>query len=127
MLCISPVRVAIRCEYACATTYHCVLIDTSPTNFNRHTLYFDHTLYLLQSSQLQYSNPVPFGVSSVSCLLSARISIVIEPRSSIAMSSGSWELVSRKKDRGNDKSNKLTKAEKKKFIETAPKVEDFCK
>ncbi|XP_011156608.1 transmembrane protein 214-A [Solenopsis invicta] len=41
------------------------------------------------------------------------------------MSSGSWELVSRKKDRGNDKSNKLTKAEKKKFIENAPKVEDF--
>lgn len=43
------------------------------------------------------------------------------------MSSGSWELVSRKKDRGNDKSSKLTKAEKKKFIENAPKVEDFCK
>ncbi|XP_011869469.1 PREDICTED: transmembrane protein 214-A [Vollenhovia emeryi] len=41
------------------------------------------------------------------------------------MSSGSWELVSRKKDRGNDKTNKLTKAEKKKFIENAPKVEDF--
>lgn len=41
------------------------------------------------------------------------------------MSSGSWELVSRKKDRGNDKSAKLTKAEKKKFIENAPKVEDF--
>ncbi|KYN32449.1 hypothetical protein ALC56_13306 [Trachymyrmex septentrionalis] len=41
------------------------------------------------------------------------------------MSSGNWELVSRKKDRGNDKSNKLTKAEKKKFIENAPKVEDF--
>ncbi|KAL0132299.1 hypothetical protein PUN28_000230 [Cardiocondyla obscurior] len=41
------------------------------------------------------------------------------------MSSGSWELVSRKKDRSNDKSNKLTKAEKKKFIENAPKVEDF--
>ncbi|XP_011060330.1 PREDICTED: transmembrane protein 214-A isoform X2 [Acromyrmex echinatior] len=41
------------------------------------------------------------------------------------MSSGSWELVRRKKDRGNDKSNKLTKAEKKKFIENAPKVEDF--
>ncbi|EZA58370.1 hypothetical protein DMN91_006252 [Ooceraea biroi] len=40
------------------------------------------------------------------------------------MSSGSWELVSRKKDK-NDKSNKLTKAEKKKFIENAPKVEDF--
>ncbi|XP_029659643.1 transmembrane protein 214-A-like [Formica exsecta] len=30
-----------------------------------------------------------------------------------------------KKDRGNDKSSKLTKAEKKKFIENAPKVEDF--
>jgi len=42
------------------------------------------------------------------------------------MSSGNWELVSRKKDK-NDKSNKLTKAEKKKFIENAPKVEDFCK
>ncbi|TGZ54191.1 transmembrane protein 214-A [Temnothorax longispinosus] len=41
------------------------------------------------------------------------------------MSSGSWELVSRKKDRSNDKSTKLTKAEKKKFIENAPKVEDF--
>ncbi|KAH0951543.1 hypothetical protein HN011_005135 [Eciton burchellii] len=40
------------------------------------------------------------------------------------MSSGNWELVSRKKDK-NDKSNKLTKAEKKKFIENAPKVEDF--
>lgn len=45
------------------------------------------------------------------------------------MSSGSWELVSRKKDKA-DKSNKLTKAEKKKFMETAPKVEEsesyFC-
>ncbi|XP_018400837.1 PREDICTED: transmembrane protein 214-A isoform X2 [Cyphomyrmex costatus] len=41
------------------------------------------------------------------------------------MSSGNWELVSRKKDKNNDKSNKLTKTEKKKFIENAPKVEDF--
>lgn len=44
------------------------------------------------------------------------------------MSSGGWELVGRnKKDKSNGKINKLTKAEKKKFIENAPKVEDFCK
>ncbi|KAG9431285.1 transmembrane protein [Apis mellifera carnica] len=42
------------------------------------------------------------------------------------MSSGGWELVGRnKKDKNNGKINKLTKAEKKKFIENAPKVEDF--
>ncbi|XP_017799561.1 PREDICTED: transmembrane protein 214-A [Habropoda laboriosa] len=42
------------------------------------------------------------------------------------MSSGGWELVGRnKKDKNNGKVNKLTKAEKKKFIENAPKVEDF--
>ncbi|XP_032669571.1 transmembrane protein 214-A isoform X1 [Odontomachus brunneus] len=41
------------------------------------------------------------------------------------MSSGGWELVGKKKDRTNGKVNKLTKAEKKKFIENAPKVEDF--
>nr|XP_033332870.1 transmembrane protein 214-A [Megalopta genalis] len=42
------------------------------------------------------------------------------------MSSGGWELVGRnKKDKSNGKNNKLTKAEKKKFIENAPKVEDF--
>ncbi|CAL7939702.1 unnamed protein product [Xylocopa violacea] len=42
------------------------------------------------------------------------------------MSSGGWELVGRsKKDKSNGKVSKLTKAEKKKFIENAPKVEDF--
>ncbi|XP_015436435.1 PREDICTED: transmembrane protein 214-A [Dufourea novaeangliae] len=42
------------------------------------------------------------------------------------MSSSGWELVGRnKKDKNNGKNNKLTKAEKKKFIENAPKVEDF--
>ncbi|XP_076763484.1 transmembrane protein 214 [Xylocopa sonorina] len=42
------------------------------------------------------------------------------------MSSGGWELVGRnKKDKSNGKISKLTKAEKKKFIENAPKVEDF--
>ncbi|XP_043669609.1 transmembrane protein 214-A [Vespula pensylvanica] len=42
------------------------------------------------------------------------------------MSSGGWEVVGKnKKDRTNGKPNKLTKAEKKKFIENAPKVEDF--
>lgn len=42
------------------------------------------------------------------------------------MSSGGWEVVGKtKKDKGG-KSTKLTKAEKKKFIENAPKVEDFC-
>lgn len=44
------------------------------------------------------------------------------------MSSGGWELVGRnKKEKSNGKVNKLTKAEKKKFIENAPKVEDFRK
>lgn len=51
-------------------------------------------------------------------------SYIILVRTPVNMSSGSWELVSRKKDRGNEKS-KPTKAEKKKFIENAPKVEDF--
>ncbi|KAI4493719.1 hypothetical protein M0804_001895 [Polistes exclamans] len=42
------------------------------------------------------------------------------------MSSGGWEVVGKnKKDRSNGKATKLTKAEKKKFIENAPKVEDF--
>ncbi|KAL2730047.1 transmembrane protein 214-A [Vespula maculifrons] len=42
------------------------------------------------------------------------------------MSSGGWEVVGKnKKDRTNGKQTKLTKAEKKKFIENAPKVEDF--
>ncbi|KAK2576810.1 hypothetical protein KPH14_005446 [Odynerus spinipes] len=42
------------------------------------------------------------------------------------MSSGGWEVVGKnKKDRTNGKPTKLTKAEKKKFIENAPKVEDF--
>lgn len=44
------------------------------------------------------------------------------------MSSGGWELVGRnKKDKSNGKISKLTKAEKKKFIDNAPKVEDFRK
>ncbi|KAG7200304.1 hypothetical protein KM043_017769 [Ampulex compressa] len=42
------------------------------------------------------------------------------------MSAGGWEVVGKnKKDKSNGKVNKLTKAEKKKFIENAPKVEDF--
>ncbi|XP_014296425.1 transmembrane protein 214-A [Microplitis demolitor] len=42
------------------------------------------------------------------------------------MSSSGWELVTKnKKDKNSGKSNKLTKVEKKKFIENAPKVEDF--
>lgn len=42
--------------------------------------------------------------------------------------SGGWELVGRnKKDKNDGKINKLTKIEKKKFIENAPKVEDFRK
>ncbi|XP_076682530.1 transmembrane protein 214 [Andrena cerasifolii] len=42
------------------------------------------------------------------------------------MSSGGWELVGRnKKDKTNGKITKLSKAEKKKFIENSPKVEDF--
>lgn len=41
------------------------------------------------------------------------------------MSSGQWEVVSRsKKDKGP---KKLSKTEKKVFIENAPKVEDICK
>lgn len=44
------------------------------------------------------------------------------------MSSSGWELVTKnKKDKNSGKSNKLTKVEKKKFIENAPKVEDFRK
>lgn len=44
------------------------------------------------------------------------------------MSSGGWEIVGRnKKDKSNGKINKLTKVEKKKFIENVPKVEDFRK
>ena len=44
------------------------------------------------------------------------------------MSSGGWEVVGKnKKDKNVGRTNKLTKAEKKKFIENAPKVEDFRK
>ena len=44
------------------------------------------------------------------------------------MSSGGWEVVGKnKKDKNSGRTNKLTKAEKKKFIENAPKVEDFRK
>lgn len=44
------------------------------------------------------------------------------------MSSSGWELVTKnKKDKNSGKNNKLTKVEKKKFIENAPKVEDFRK
>lgn len=44
------------------------------------------------------------------------------------MSSGGWEVVGKnKKDKSGVRPNKLSKAEKKKFIENAPKVEDFCK
>ena len=41
---------------------------------------------------------------------------------------GPWEVVGKKKDKNASKTgnNKLTKTEKKKFIENAPKVEDFC-
>ncbi|XP_058803960.1 transmembrane protein 214-B [Phymastichus coffea] len=42
------------------------------------------------------------------------------------MYAGGWEVVGRnKKDKSVAKTGKLTKAEKKKFIENAPKVEDF--
>ncbi|XP_063977135.1 transmembrane protein 214 [Diachasmimorpha longicaudata] len=42
------------------------------------------------------------------------------------MSSGGWEVVGKnKKDKVAGRSAKLSKAEKKKFIENAPKVEDF--
>lgn len=41
------------------------------------------------------------------------------------MSNGGWEIVGRnKKEKPN---GKLTKTEKKKFIENAPKLEDFRK
>lgn len=44
------------------------------------------------------------------------------------MSSGGWEVVGKnKKDKVGGKPSKLSKAEKKKFIENAPKVEDFRK
>lgn len=44
------------------------------------------------------------------------------------MSSGGWELVGKnKKDKNYSKTAKLTKAEKKKFTQNAPKVEDFRK
>lgn len=43
------------------------------------------------------------------------------------MYSGGWEIVGKnKKDKNVGKAGKLTKLEKKKFIENAPKVEDFC-
>lgn len=47
----------------------------------------------------------------------------------IVMYSGGWEVVSKnKKDKtaAATKNGKLSKADKKKFIENAPKVEDFC-
>lgn len=44
------------------------------------------------------------------------------------MSSGGWEVVGKnKKDKNVGRTNKLTKVAKKKFIENAPKVEDFRK
>lgn len=45
------------------------------------------------------------------------------------MSSGGWEVVGKnKKDKSIvNKNGKLTKTEKKKFIENAPKLEDFRK
>lgn len=44
------------------------------------------------------------------------------------MYSGGWEVVGKnKKDKNPGKTGKLSKSEKKKFIENAPKVEDFCK
>lgn len=44
------------------------------------------------------------------------------------MYTGTWEVVGKhKKDKSiGGKTPKLTKSEKKKFIENAPKVEDFC-
>lgn len=44
------------------------------------------------------------------------------------MSHGGWEVVGKnKKEKSNGKPVKLSKAEKKKFIENAPKLEDFRK
>lgn len=45
------------------------------------------------------------------------------------MSGPQWELVTKnKKDKtANGAPRKLTKTEKKKFVENAPKVEDLCK
>lgn len=44
------------------------------------------------------------------------------------MSSGGWEVVTKnKKDKNIIKNGKLSKAEKKKFIDNAPRVEDFRK
>lgn len=42
--------------------------------------------------------------------------------------SGQWEIVGRnKKDKQTNGAKKLTKSEKKKFVESAPKVEDLRK
>ena len=42
--------------------------------------------------------------------------------------SGQWEVVGRnKRDKQTGGSKKLTKSEKKKFVDNAPKVEDLCK
>ncbi|XP_076657105.1 transmembrane protein 214 [Halictus rubicundus] len=76
----------------------------------------DHVQYSVDNT-LPTNTSVPFS-SIVKCLFVYYIYCT--------MSSGGWELVGRnKKDKSNGKTNKLTKAEKKKFIENAPKVEDF--
>lgn len=42
--------------------------------------------------------------------------------------SGQWEVVGKgKKDKPSGKSKKLSKTEMQKFVDNAPKVEDFCK
>lgn len=44
------------------------------------------------------------------------------------MSYGGWEVVGKnKKEKSTGKQTKLSKAEKKKFMENAPKLEDFRK
>ena len=45
----------------------------------------------------------------------------------VVIMSGQWEIVKSKKDKANGVTKKLTKADKKKFIENAPKVEDLRK
>lgn len=40
--------------------------------------------------------------------------------------SGQWEIVGKPK-KSNGSKQKLSKTEKKKFIENAPKIEDICK
>lgn len=82
----------------------------------------DHvpTIYGQQHNcQLPTNTSVPFN-SIISCSFVYCIYSI--------MSSGGWEIVGRnKKDKSNGKINKLTKVEKKKFIENVPKVEDFRK